>query len=140
MKRIIAALLVLCFAVCLCACGGSEEATSTPDTSKEESKAAESSEAIEAESSEEEQKASYTVTVVDQNGDPVANAMVQLCKESCFPGKSDADGKISFAIEDIEGYKLQVLSCPEGYTYEGEGNVYLETGSTEFTLELKKGE
>ena len=79
------------------------------------------------------------MTVVDQNGDPVSGAMVQICKDSCMPAMTGEDGVASFNIEITDGYKLSVMTCPEGYTYEGEAEIYLEYGATEYTLTLTKG-
>ena len=74
---------------------------------------------------------------MDEAGNPVSGVMVQVCKESCLPAISDAEGIATFSIEIEDGHKLQVSNCPEGYVYEGEADIYLEPGQTDYTLTLK---
>ncbi len=140
MKKIIAAILLISALFALCACGEGS------DTSVAESSAADASSQVSTEVSEAESKeesvatASFKVKVVDADGNAVSGVMIQLCKDTCIPSKTGDDGVASFNAEITEGYKLSVLSCPEGYTYEGEAEVYLESGITEYTVTLKKGE
>ena len=61
----------------------------------------------------------------------------QLCKDACVPAKTDDNGVATFTIEVTDGYKLSVMSCPAGYEYTGEAEIYLEDGATEYTLEIK---
>lgn len=139
-KTLLTCLLVMCMAFCLFACNGDSE-TSVSSEDKAESKAVtESSEASsEAESKEESKiESTFTVKIVDQNGDAVEGAMVQICKDACIPAKANTEGIATFSVEITDGYKLSVLSCPSGYEYNGEAEVYLENGMTEYTLELTK--
>lgn len=79
----------------------------------------------------------YTVHVQDENGAPMAGVMVQLCKDVCLPGMTDAEGKaVITAAED--DYKVSILSLPEGYDYAGEETEFsFAAGSREITLTLK---
>lgn len=133
-KKLLAVLLTLLVVFSLCACGNN--ADTTDNTDDIESSAVE--ESSEVESSEEEKSAAFEVKVVDTAGNPVEGVMLQICKDSCIPAKTDANGIASFNIEITEGHKLQVLTCPEGYEYTGEAEVYLEEGSTEYTVELSE--
>ena len=139
MKKIIAIMLMLCFALTLCACG--EEAVESNESSVA---AVESSEASEVNESKEESveidEAEFKVTIVTADGTPVPGVMVQLCKDTCIPAKTGEDGVAIFKAEITDGYKLSVLSCPAGYIYEGDAEIYLESGITEYTVELSEGD
>ena len=140
-KRLLALILGLTMLFCLVACGGEQTESSAPAESSAESVADTSSEGS-AEASAEESlpaAAKFSVTVVDQDGTPVSGVYVQICKESCVFAMSGEDGVAGFDAEITDGYKLSVLSLPEGYTYEGEAEVHLEAGATEYTLTLTKG-
>ena len=67
----------------------------------------------------------YTVTVLDSEGNAAAGVMVQLCKdEVCLtPKKTDANGKITFTLdagEQIGDYHFTLTNLPEGHTAEEE--------------------
>ena len=83
----------------------------------------------------EDGKIAYTVKVLDGNGSPMAGVAVQICKDSCMPGMTDAEGVATFRVAEAEGYKVSFLTVPEGYTAEAE-EFYFEAGSTEMTLTL----
>lgn len=143
MKRILFVLLAITMVFGLCACGGNTEeskAVSEPDVSKTESKA----ESVEASKEESVPTAlpEFTVTVVDEEGNPVAGAQIQICDSSniCFmPANSDSEGKAVIKNIVVEnGYTLKVPVVPAGYEYKGEAEVALEAGSTEYTVELSK--
>ncbi len=124
-KKLIAALLAVCMMLCFCACGGNGDDNSTTTTEST------------TESTTEEQIA-FKVKVVDEAGKPVAGVMMQICKDSCIPARTGDDGVAVFAdMEITDGYKLSVLSCPAGYEYTGDAEIYLESGSTEYTVEIK---
>ena len=71
-------------------------------------------------------------------GNPVAGVMLQICKDSCIPAKTDENGIATFNIEVTSEHKLSVLSCPTGYEYRGDAEVYMEDGATEYTVELNE--
>lgn len=130
-KKVLAVLLALIMLVCFCACGGNEEekTTTTTTTTTTESNQTENDIAVE--------NKGFKVTVVDEGGNAVPGVMVQICKEACVPARTDDNGVATFSIEITDGYKLSVMSCPEGYEYTGEAEIYLEDGATEYTLEVK---
>lgn len=139
MKKLIIAVLVLCSLAVLCACGGTEANESSAETvsSKAVSSEAVESEAVSSEASDDEVAAVFEVTVVDGDGNKVPGVMVQVCKDSCMPAKTDENGVAKFNLEITDGYKLSVMSCPEGYSYDG-GDIYLESGIKEYTLTIEK--
>ncbi len=86
---------------------------------------------------EDEKEATFTVKVVDADGAAVAGVVVQVCKDECVPATTDETGVATFKLEITEGYKLSVVSCPEGYEYTG-GEVALTAGITEYELKIQK--
>ena len=146
-RILLCAFLVLAMMLGLCACGGEETNVSDSDEGSTEStesvnneSEAVSADGSEAESADEstEEVNTFVVTVVDNEGNVVSGVMVQICKDSCLPAMTNAEGQAVFNAEITDGYKLSVMSCPAGYTYEGDAEVYLESGSTEYTLTLTK--
>ena len=129
LKKVLAVLLALGMLFCFCACSGNDDGKTTTTTTTTESQPTENENPVESKG--------FTVAVVDENGNAVSGVMVQLCKDACVPAKTDDSGKATFSIEVTDGYKLSVMSCPEGYEYTGEAEVYLEDGTTEYTLEVK---
>ena len=138
MKKYFICILAFCMLFCLCACGNGEVVT---DNSFESEGALSTSSTASTEIGDEvsnTEKPVFTVKVVDGDGNAVAGVMVQLCKDSCIPAKTDDNGCAVFNVEITDGYKVSVMSCPEGYSYDG-GDVYIDAGSTEYTLEIVKG-
>lgn len=66
-------------------------------------------------------KLTYTVTVVDGNGDPIAGVEVQICDgDRCLmPDITGEDGKVSFKTTS-GNFKAQIKDAPAGYVYEQE--------------------
>ena len=62
-------------------------------------------------------KITYIVTVVDQNGAPVAGVSIQMCTaDSCLmPAPTAEDGTVRFTLAPA-AYHATVAICPEGYT------------------------
>ena len=137
MKKFSLLALVLCLMLCLCACGGSEApATEAPATEAPATEAP-ATEAPETEATLAEGMAVYTIKVVDEGGNPIAGAMVQMCKDSCIPGMTDAEGVASFTMAE-DDYKVSFLTMPAGFELVDETTeFYFESGSTEMTLTLK---
>ena len=84
-------------------------------------------------------KVTYTVTVKDQNGNPVEGAAVQMCDDKgCkMPAPTDAEGVVTFTY-DPSNYHITIGECPEGYTCDPEQAFYFEGESTELTVEITK--
>lgn len=133
MKRMISAILALLMVIGLCACGGEE----TPAPEETEAIAQEPTTVAEQTEAVEDGKVTYTIYVQDENGAPLAGVMVQICKDACLPGMTDAEGKATFTVDE-DDYKVSFLSLPTGYTYTTEATeFYFEDGATEITLILK---
>ena len=123
--------LVLCLALSLCACGNAAGNTETTAETTADTTAA----TQEATETVDDGKVTYTVKVVDEGGNPVAGAMVQLCKETCLPGLTNAEGVAQFDVVEDE-YKVSFMVMPEGYQADAEA-FYFDDGSYEMTITLK---
>lgn len=141
MKKIsylLLSLMILLSSICLCACGGNggdDESKETTSSNEEVSTTAKDKETEP--SSEDDGKVTYKVTVVDESGNPISNAMVQCCKDACVPGVTNADGVAEFVLAE-DTYDVKFISLPEGYTYSSDVEVFnFEDGKTELTITLK---
>lgn len=141
MKKLFALVLALCLVLGLCACAtgnGNDTTESTEDTknttaSVETTEATEATEATKAEPT-------YTVKVVDESGNPIAGAIVQLCLDACVPSVTNADGVAEFFLEKAD-YKVSFTVMPAGYDYTTEEHeFYFDNGSNEMTITLKAAE
>lgn len=133
MKKILALILALGMILCLCACGGHKNGP----TANEPVDGTQNNEQV---SSKEDATPKFKVTIIDQNGDAVSNVWVQLCKDSCLPKQADENGVAIFDTEITDGYKLSLMSCPEGYEteYVAENYIYLESDITEYEFVITK--
>ena len=134
MKKFLTLFLAVCMLLTLCACVGGED-KETEAATNETDKIEDTTKDTETDA---ETAAPFTVKVVDGEGNAVAGVMLQICKDSCIPARTDDNGVATFNIEVTSEHKLSVLSCPEGYEYTGEAEVYLESGISEYTVELNK--
>lgn len=74
------------------------------------------------------QGTNYTIRVVDQNGNPVANVYVQMCEseDKCLtPIKTNANGEAVYTQPESQ-YKAAITSLPEGYEKTTEGYIYFD--------------
>lgn len=132
LKNILMLVLALCMVFTLCACGGTND---TPDNTDEPPEASSTSGDTQASTDAADGKVTYTVTVVDEGGNPVVGAMVQLCLEACVPALTNADGVATYTLEEAD-YKVSFVTMPEGYTAD-ETEYHFEAGSYEMTITLK---
>lgn len=136
-KNIVALMLVLCMALSLCACGGNTEPTEAPTEAPATEAPTEAAPETEA---ADDGKTDYYVTVVDEEGNGIAGAMVQICLDTCFPGMTNESGVAQFSVQEAD-YKVSFLALPAGFTYSTEEQeFYFEDGSTELTITLKVAE
>ena len=84
-------------------------------------------------------KVTYTVTVKDQNGNPVEGAAVQMCDDSgCkMPASTNADGVVTFTYAP-SNYHVTIVEAPDGYTADPEQSFYFEGDATELTATIAK--
>ncbi len=135
-KRLLAAALVLAMAFSLCACG----ANGPEETEPEATRSTKPVETLVYTQPVDDGKVTYTITVTDENGNPISGAMVQMCKDTCLPGMTGSNGVVEFTL-DADSYKVSFLSMPAGYTYSGDAQeFYFADGETALTITLKAAE
>lgn len=81
-------------------------------------------------------EADYTFRCVDQNGNPVAGVMLQVCNEDiCQVLVSDAEGLCEFSGAPY-AWEVHILKAPDGYTPDSTDVVLapVEGGEVVFTL------
>ncbi len=84
-----------------------------------------------------ETEADYRISVIDQDGNPVSGAIVNICTDTtCTTGKSDEKGLILFTGEK-QSYHLQLLKAPDGYSFDSPADLYTED-QTDFTISVSK--
>ena len=87
---------------------------------------------------EAETEATYTVTVVDQDGEPVPGAYVNFCTdELCQTTQASEDGVITF-VGAPQAYHLQILKLPEGYSFDPEEEIWTEARSGALTIRVTR--
>ncbi len=87
-----------------------------------------------------DEKATYTVTVVDEDGNPIKGAMVNFNVKggAAFPMPTDAEGKASYTTD--KQVTVSILSVPDGYEYFEIGkNITLDSNGSA-TVTVKKAE
>ena len=100
--------LLLCVALPLAACTDSPEKPANNGTASTTGSSAPS-------------RLTYTVKVVDAEGNPIEGVEVQICDgDRCLlPAVTDAKGEVSWKTTS-GNFKAQIKSAPAGYTYESE--------------------
>ncbi len=125
-KRFLIFTLVACMLFCLCACGGADV---DPKDSSSVETTGNTVEPVD------DGKVTYTVKVTDEGGNAIAGAAVQLCKDSCLPGMTNAEGIATFRVVE-DTYKVSFMTMPAGFEAEAE-EFYFDEGSYELTITLK---
>lgn len=132
MRYILAAVMVLCTMLCLCACGESQP-TVVPTTTT----APVPTTTVPAPSTTiNDGLTTYTIIVLYPDGTPVADVDVQICLgDLCYmPVTTDANGMATYRLAEQEGYKTKLTKTPDGY--EIVDYIYFEAGVTEITIQL----
>lgn len=145
MKKLALALAMLLALSCLLiACDSGDTNETTPDTTVTEAPADNETEVptaavTEAPTDAPSTKVTYTVTVKDQNGNPVEGAAVQMCDDKgCkMPAPTDANGVVTFTY-DPSNYHITIVEAPEGYTCDPEQTFYFEGDSTDLVAVITK--
>lgn len=131
-SKIIIALILSFVVIMMFGCGDNSDPTATNNPTTNPS----GTSAPTQEPTQEPSFNGYTVRVVDENGKGIPGCIVQLCKDSCIPSQTDADGIAKYNVPEDE-YKVTFVTLPDGYTYSGdEQTFYFESGSKEMTITL----
>ena len=80
----------------------------------------------------------YIIHVIDQNGDPVPEVIVNFCTDTaCVPCESDEDGTIVYTGKP-DAYHVQIIDYPEGYSCDESFEMYTPATYGEWILRLHK--
>ena len=80
----------------------------------------------------------YTVRVVDQNGDPVPEVAIAFCSATgCNNAYTDEEGKCVYKGPAYK-YHVTVVEAPDGYSEDFNDDVYTEKYSSSITIEIDK--
>lgn len=136
-KSILALLLCACMLFALCACGSDTE------NNNDETKNSATTTEPTADTTEPALAVTFTVKVVDEEGNPVPGPWIKVCQgTNCFTSQVEDNGNATFTedlIPEITAeHELEILSIPEGYEYQGDVPVHLTAGITEYTVTLTK--
>lgn len=138
LKMILSLTLALCLLLCLAACanetGGESTEPSAPETGTVTVPTSEPTEP------EDDGKVVYTVKVVDEGGNPISGAMINMCQgDTCLaPSITDESGTAEFRAEEDDSYYAHIMVMPAGYDYATEEDTfYFPAGSRELTITLK---
>lgn len=141
MKKFLALMLALVMLLTLCACGKEapeqKPANDVPPVADAPQADAPADEPAEEETVDD--RITYTVKVVDEEGNPFASTMVQMCQgENCTPAVTDADGVAVFKMAEEADYEVKLIQMPEGYAYAADAEAFhFDAGSYEMTITLK---
>ncbi len=80
----------------------------------------------------------YTVRVVDQNGDPVPEVAIAFCSATgCTNAYTDEEGRCVYKGPAYK-YHVTVVEAPDGYSEDFDDDVYTEKYSCSMTFEIEK--
>lgn len=128
-KNLVLLILALSLMITLVACNGDNDIDKPIDETTDVTTVADETTA-----EPEDDKVTYTVTVVDENNTPISGAMVQMCLDACIPSLTNDEGVATFNLEEAD-YKVSFVTAPAGYTTEEA--YYFADGSYEMTITLK---
>ncbi len=80
----------------------------------------------------------YSVIVKDQDGNPVPGCAISFCtEESCVSVICDENGRAEYVGEPY-AYRIQVLSLPDGYDFEGGDEIFVKAAGDEITIAVTR--
>ena len=130
MMKLLALIMALAMVLCLAACGGDDTKTKDPYESTGTSEVTDPPNVTDPSDVTEPDNGNktYTVTLVDSQGNAVSGAMVQICLDSCVPGMTDANGVATFELPEESGYSAGVTADYDNT------KVYFEDGQYDVTI------
>ena len=135
-KKVFVVFAMACLLLGLCACGNTQSGDSEK---KSENHSSETEQVKESEKDSQVEENKYIIKVVDEDGNPMANVMVQLCDDAnCMPNMTDANGVAKFNYKEGVVYTGKIATMPEGYDYATDEHEFVFDGVTEVTIVLKK--
>lgn len=110
--------------------GGDNQQPADPDTGKDEGDT-------------KPEKVTYTITIKDQDGNPIAEVEAQICVDGVCkkPNVTNENGVVTFTMDDpgesVLSLQINEGASPAGYEYPTE-KIAIEAGQTEVTVTLNK--
>ncbi len=141
MKKLFALMMALAMLLTLCACGkeAPEDVINNDAPAATDAPQVDAPADAPAEEETVDERITYTVKVVDEEGNPFASTMVQMCQgENCTPAVTDAEGVAVFKMTEEADYEVKLIQMPEGYAYAADAEAFhFDAGSYEMTITLK---
>ena len=84
------------------------------------------------------EQALYKVKVTDQDGKPVPGCVLNFCtEEACAAVICDDRGVAEYKAEPY-AYRVQVLSLPDGYDFDGGDELFVKAAGDEITITVTR--
>ena len=145
-KFLIIALTIVLMLTMLVACN--DDTSEVPDNNNDKTEQPDNNQPADPNDGKEDEpvkpaKVTYTITIKDQNGNPIAEVEAQICVDGVCkkPNVTDENGVVKFSMDDPGDSTLSLQinegGSPAGYEYPTE-KIAIEAGQTEVTVTLNK--
>ena len=145
-KFLIIALTIVLMLTMLVACN--DDTTEVPDNNDDKTEQPDNNQPADPDDGKEDEpvkpaKVTYTITIKDQDGNPIAEVEAQICVDGVCkkPNVTDENGVVKFSMDDPGDSTLSLQinegGSPAGYEYPTE-KIAIEAGQTEVTVTLNK--
>ncbi len=138
MKKFSVIVLLFAMLFMIASCGGNTDCTSHKDTNGD-GKCDDCGAVVEDGGNNDDEKVTYTVTVKDESGSPLAGVELQLLESKTSKGTAttDASGVVSFKIAPtMKSVYAQIISIPDGYELDSERHAFADD-ATSMTITVK---
>ena len=145
-KFLIIALTIVLMLTMLVACN--DDTSEVPDNNDDKTEQPDNNQPADPDDGKEDEpvkpaKVTYTITIKDQDGNPIAEVEAQICVDGVCkkPNVTDENGVVKFSMDDPGDSTLSLQinegGSPAGYEYPTE-KIAIEAGQTEVTVTLNK--
>jgi hypothetical protein len=145
-KFLIIALTIVLMLTFLVACN--DDTPEVPDNNNDKTEQPDNNQPADPDDGKEDEpvkpaKVTYTITIKDQDGNPIAEVEAQICVDGVCkkPNVTDENGVVKFSMDDPGDSTLSLQinegGSPAGYEYPTE-KIAIEAGQTEITVTLNK--
>lgn len=145
-KFLIIALTIVLMLTMLVACNN--DTPEVPDNNNDKTEQPDNNQPADPDAGKEDEpvkpaKVTYTITIKDQDGNPIAEVEAQICVDGVCkkPNVTDENGVVKFSMDDPGDSTLSLQinegGSPAGYEYPTE-KIAIEAGQTEVTVTLNK--
>lgn len=145
-KFLIIALTIVLMLTMLVACN--DDTPEVPDNNNDKTEQPDNNQPADPDDGKEDEpvkpaKVTYTITIKDQDGNPIAEVEAQICVDGVCkkPNVTDENGVVKFSMDDPGNSTLSLQinegGSPAGYEYPTE-KIAIEAGQTEVTVTLNK--